>query len=139
MSLGSSTKLQTSFIHDKVDHFSYRFSPASLDDVSSFIVKFGYNACCHWLKEINIWPRSKLALCPSISQTSLLLFFANWKWNFGTSEPGSSKRRTKQRFVNMRRNWRYYNASTDKKAQEKMKRTVQVLKVFTLGSIISLR
>ena len=39
----------------------------------------------------------------------------------------------------MRRNWRYYNTSTDKKAQEKMKRTVQVLKVFTLGSIMSLR
>ena len=52
----------------------YHFSPASLDDVSSFIVKFGYNACCHWLKEMNIWPRSKLVLCPSISQTSLLLF-----------------------------------------------------------------
>ena len=55
----------------------YHFSPASFDDVSSFIVKFGYNACCHWLKEIHIWPTTKLVLCPSISQTSLLLFFTN--------------------------------------------------------------
>ena len=28
-----------------------------------------------------------------------LAFFDNWKWNFGTSEPASSKRRTEQRFV----------------------------------------
>ena len=31
----------------------------------------------------------QLIQCPSISRTSLLLFFVNWKWNFGTSEPAS--------------------------------------------------
>ena len=30
-----------------------------------------------------------------------LAFFINWKWNIGTSEPASSNRGTKQRFVNI--------------------------------------
>ena len=30
-----------------------------------------------------------------------LAFFVHWKWNFETSEPASSNRTTKQRFINM--------------------------------------
>ena len=30
-----------------------------------------------------------------------LAFSDNWKWNFGTSEPASSNRKIKQRFVNI--------------------------------------
>ena len=43
----------------------------------------------------------QIVLCPIISLTSLKLFFINWKWSYGASEPDSSNKRTKQRCVNM--------------------------------------
>ena len=38
---------------------------------------------------------SQFLLCPTIFRTSLLLFFVNWKGNFGTSQPVSGNRRAR--------------------------------------------
>ena len=37
----------------------------------------------------------------NLFQDFFLAFFYNWKWNFGTSKPASSNRRTTQWFVNI--------------------------------------
>lgn len=50
-------------------------------------LRWSYHAICQFVQ------------CSTISRTSL--FFVNCHWNFGTSEPGSSNRRAKQRFVNI--------------------------------------
>ena len=51
---------------------------------------------------------SNCAMFDRLFRDFFLAFFDNWKWNFGTSEPASINRRTKQRFVNTkRRNLRY--------------------------------
>ena len=67
--------------------------------------------------------------------TSLYLFFANWKWNFGRSELASNKRRAKQRFVNIPSAVIYVitTCAETKILREKTKLTVRVLKVFTLS------
>ena len=76
------------------------------------IIKLGYNTRCHCLKELlydSIEHRPELKLSrhlPYCTMSDLLrdyslAFSDNWKWNFGTSEPESSNRRTKQRFINI--------------------------------------
>ena len=72
---------------------------------------------------------------------ALLTFFVNWKRNFRISEPASNNKWTKPGLVNMPRAViEVIIARVETKiTKEKTKRTVPVLKVFTLIQIVSLR
>ena len=69
----------------------------------------------------------QIVLCPTFSGPSLKLFFVNWQWIFGTSEPKSSNRRTKK----------YFEQSEQRRKSSKKKRNGR--KFFTLSYIASLR
>ena len=75
------------------------------------MIKFGYNARCQWLRVLyqSTKHSAELKLSRHLLNCTMLdlfrdfslVFFVNWKKNFGASKPASSNRRTKQGFVNM--------------------------------------
>ena len=75
------------------------------------------NRAQSWAKAVT--PSAKLYYVWSSPGILSAFLFVNWNWNFGTSGPASSNRRTKQRFLKKTRrlNLRYYNVSRDENPQ----------------------
>ena len=64
------------------------------------LIKFEYNASCYLLKERALWEFRAYSLAKAV-RDFFLVFFFNWKWNFGTGKSANGNGRTQQTFVNM--------------------------------------
>lgn len=118
----------------KFDLIFDNFEPCSKSSwIPQFVIKFRFSVRCYWLKAVTpictyVW------LFPSLLSDLFSLIESKI---LEQSRPASSNRRTKERFVDMPSpiidiivTW-----AETKILKEKMKWTVQVLKVFTLSYI----
>ena len=95
------------------EQFRFGYRQSKILTCFIFIIKFGHNGHCHWLKERILYQSTKYGAEPELSchlpictmrdhfLDFSLAFFRQLMRNFGTSEPASSNEKTKQRFANM--------------------------------------
>ena len=137
---GCQNVVKTSVTHSAAPHVplfcSYHILSSSVVYYWTDARQFGIyllNRAQSWAKAVT--PSAKLYYVWSSPGILSAFFFVNWNWNFGTSEPASSNRRTKQRFLKRPGAVIYViiTWAETKILKEKTKWICRVLEVFTLS------